>query len=389
MIARLIATAATAATLLTVTGSAAHAGPIGITVLPRPSGQIPVGTTTLHLVDGNRPDPFHPDRSRELMVSVFYPAADVEHYLRAHYVSSQLVPALEQQIGVELPGLLTNSYSDAPALAGGGYPVILYSPGAGVTRLLGTGLAEDLASRGYVVVTIDHTYETAPAVEFPGGRLAQFESQPEGFAPALRQRYIDARLPDVGFVLDSLTVLAQGGNPDAEQRALPAGLEHALDLAHVGMVGHSSGGYTAVEALHDDRRIGAAVDLDGQLGVDRDFGRAATAGVDRPVLVLTSQQIEEVGDARPSLDAFFGVGTGWKRQLSLRDSAHYDFTDRPLLIPDAAHPVDRRNIGVIPAARGANLVHGYVAALFDKFLRARTDTLLDRAPTDPEIIVLR
>ncbi|GAB2560554.1 alpha/beta hydrolase family protein [Nocardia heshunensis] len=387
MIARLIATATTTAALLTVSTSAAYAGPIGITVLPRPTGQIAVGTTTLHLVDQNRPDPFHPERPRELMVSVFYPAADVEHYLRAHYVSSQLVPELEQQIGVELPGLLTNSYSDAPA-AGDSYPVILYSPGAGVTRLLGTGLAEDLASRGYVVVTIDHTYETGPAVEFPGGRLAQFESQPGGFTPELRKRYIDARLPDIGFVLDSLTQLAHGNNPDAEQRALPAGLDHALDLGHVGMVGHSSGGYTAVEALHDDHRIGAAVDLDGQLGVDADFGRAAVEGVDRPVLVLTSQQIEEVGDARPSLDAFFGVGTGWKEQLSLRDTAHYDFTDLPLLIPDAAHAADRRDIGTIPAARGANLVHGYVAALFDKFLRGRTDTPLDHLPTDPELTVV-
>ncbi|WP_369638393.1 alpha/beta hydrolase family protein [Nocardia sp. JMUB6875] len=379
--------ASTAAALFTVTTSAAQAGPIGITVLPRPSGEMPVGTTTLHLVDPDRPDPFHPERPRELMVSVFYPASDVEHYLRAHYVSSQLVPELQKQIGVELPGLLTNSYSDAPARIGG-FPVVLYTPGAGVTRLLGTGLAEDLASRGYVVVTIDHTYES-PAVEFPGGRLAQFTAQPGGFTPELRKRYIDARLPDIGFVLDSLTLLSQGVNPDAEQRALPAGLDHALDLGHIGMVGHSSGGYAAVEALHEDCRIGAAVDLDGQLGVDADFGRAAIEGVDRPVLVLTSQQIEEVGDARPSLDAFFGSGTGWKQQLTLRDSAHYDFTDMPLLIPDAAHAVDRRNLGTIPAARGANLVHAYVAALFDKFLRARTDTPLEHPPTDPELTLLR
>jgi hypothetical protein len=92
------------------------------------------------------------------------------------------------------------------------------------------------------------------------------------------------------------------------------------------MVGHSSGGYTAVEAMHGDRRIDAAVDLDGQIGVDEQFGRAATEGVDRPVLVMTSQQIEEVGDAKPSLDAFWQHATGWKRQLTMRDSAHYDFT---------------------------------------------------------------
>jgi 8-oxo-dGTP pyrophosphatase MutT (NUDIX family) len=48
--------------------------------------------------------------------------------------------------------------------------VLLYSPGAGDPRALGTTLCDDLASRGYAVVTVDHTYD-AGAVEFPGGRV--------------------------------------------------------------------------------------------------------------------------------------------------------------------------------------------------------------------------
>ncbi|WOP38612.1 hypothetical protein RKE32_34985 [Streptomyces sp. Li-HN-5-13] len=35
---------------------------------------------------------------------------------------------------------------------------------------MGTTLCDDLASRGYVVVTLDHTYD-ATAVQFPGGRV--------------------------------------------------------------------------------------------------------------------------------------------------------------------------------------------------------------------------
>ena len=37
-------------------------------------------------------------------------------------------------------------------------------------RALYAGLLEDLASRGFVVVGVDHTYETS-VVELPGGRL--------------------------------------------------------------------------------------------------------------------------------------------------------------------------------------------------------------------------
>ncbi|WP_433661943.1 alpha/beta hydrolase family protein [Nocardia sp. CA-128927] len=360
---------------------------MGVSVLPRPGGQSPVGTTTLHLVDAARPDPFRPERSRELMVSVFYPAAQIDKYPRAHYASTVLIPELEKRFGIGLPGLLTNSYSGAPALAGSAYPVILFTPGAGVSRVLSTGLAEDLASRGYVVVTIDHTYE-APVVEFPDGRFAQFAPMP-AFDKETRHRYADARMLDTQLVLDSLAGLARGANPDAEHRELPAGLDRALDLDRIGMVGHSLGGFTAVESMHDDRRIDAAIDLDGQIGIDEDLGRAATEGVDRPVLVMTSQQATEVGDAVPSLDAFWQHTTGWKRQLMLRDSAHYDFTDMPALVPAIARPATKQYIGPIPADRATTLVRTYVAAMFDKFLRDRPNTVLDQPPTDPELVLNR
>ncbi|WP_169814729.1 alpha/beta hydrolase family protein [Nocardia crassostreae] len=384
---RLAVAALCAAAALTAGTGITAAAPIGVTVLPRPGGELPVGTTTLHLLDQDRADPFQPDRARELMVSVFYPAAGTEQWSLARYLSTQLIPDLEQQFGFQAPGLFTNSYTDAPALGGASYPVVLYSPGAGVTRLLGTGLAEELASRGYVVVTVDHTYK-APVVEFPGGRLVRNKPFP-AMTPEVRQQFTDARLGDFRFVLDSLTRLARGENPNAGNRALPTGLGAALDLEQIGAVGHSLGGYIAVESMHDDPRIDAAVDLDGQIGVDENFGRSVTEGTAEPVLVLTSAQIEEVGDGNPSLNAFWQNSTGWKRHLVLADAAHYDFTDMPLLVPAVARSAASRYIGSIPAERGSSLVRTYVAAMFDKFLRDRADTVLDRPVTDPEITVLK
>ncbi|WP_159372863.1 alpha/beta hydrolase family protein [Nocardia caishijiensis] len=377
-----------ACAVVVASGATGHAGP-GVTVLPRPGGTLPVGTTTLHLVDAARPDPFEPDRSRELMVSVFYPATDVDRHPVAHYASTELIPGLEKALGTELPGVLTHSHRDAPARTGTTYPVVLYTPGAGVSRVLGTGLAEDLASRGYVVVTVDHTYETGPAVEFPGGRLVRPSPAPNGFDPAIREKYIAARLLDLRFVLDSLAGLSSGTNPDAEQDALPTDLGRVLDLERIGAVGHSSGGYTAVEAMHLDRRIDAAVDMDGQIGVDEAFGRAITEGVDRPTLVLTSAQIEQVGDGNPSFDAFWRAATGWKRHLAIADSAHYDFTDMPALVPAVAKPAAAQYIGAIDTDRMATLVRSAVAAMFDKFLLGRPDTLLDRPITDPELTAVR
>lgn len=114
-----------------------------------------------------------------------------------------------------------------------------------------------------------------------------------------------------------------------------------------------------------------------------------TEGVDRPTLVLTSSRIEEVGDANPSLDAFWRAATGWKRHLVIANSAHYDFTDMPSLVPGPTRPLAARYIGTIDPDRMTFLGRAYVAAMFDKFLRERIDTPLDRPVREPEVATVR
>lgn len=46
---------------------------------------------------------------------------------------------------------------------------MLLSPGLTMPRATLTSVAVDLASRGYVVALVDHTYE-APGITFPDGR---------------------------------------------------------------------------------------------------------------------------------------------------------------------------------------------------------------------------
>ena len=73
------------------------------------------------------------------------------------------------------PGALstvrTNAVSDAPPAGHSrSLPVIVLSPGFIHPRSVLTGLAEDLASHGFVVAGVDHTYESV-ATAFPDGRV--------------------------------------------------------------------------------------------------------------------------------------------------------------------------------------------------------------------------
>ncbi|MFE7747148.1 DUF3500 domain-containing protein [Nocardia sp. NPDC057455] len=201
-----------------------------MTVLPRPGGQYLVGETVLHLVDASRQDPFYADRQRELMVSVFYPTTDVVKYPRAHYISKTLIPDLEKRSGVGLPGLLTNSYTDAPALAGAAFPVVLYSSGAGDTRVYGTGLAEDLASRGYD--DIDLRAESGSGYTAADHAAMAISFLPKGLAA----RDLD---PEQRHVLRQLISLFTGRAPRALADAHAAHYEadHVLDEVYFGWAG--------------------------------------------------------------------------------------------------------------------------------------------------------
>ena len=155
----------------------ALAGPGHTPYLPEPAGPYPVGTTSLWLTDTSRPDPWAAGvHARELMVSLWYPATPSDGQ-RARYMTpaeSGLQLTSRGITGVPpdaLSTVRTNAAVDAtPAGRQRSLPLVVLSPGFTNARSTLTALAEDLASHGYVVAGIDHTYESY-ATAFPDGRV--------------------------------------------------------------------------------------------------------------------------------------------------------------------------------------------------------------------------
>ncbi|MFB9905791.1 alpha/beta hydrolase family protein [Allokutzneria oryzae] len=381
--------------------------------LPAPTGRQHVGVTDLHLVDAGRADPWKPERRRELMVSVWYPARDDHRFPRAPWITPGLA-AVQDEFGaalgipkgsVDWTAVRTHARLGAPA-AHGRRQVVLYTPGLGFPRSAQTAIVEDLASRGYVVVTMDHTYETN--VEFPGGRVevpVHLEIVPEQMKKAL-----DVRVADTRFVLDSLTRLAAGANPDAESHPLPSGLGSALDLRRLGVFGHSYGGFTGGEAMVHDRRIAAGVNLDGSMaygfgelmGQPYLPGEVAKRGLDRPFLLMGSEAVDPVTgklvrhthlDQRDrSWPQFWANQRGWKRDLLLGHSGHVGYTDYQVVLRQLATPLNipeevvKRLVGTIDANRSVAAQRAYVAGFFDLHLRNRdTGLFTGPSPLHPDI----
>ncbi|WP_433854443.1 hypothetical protein [Streptomyces kronopolitis] len=268
-------------------------------------------------------------------------------------------------------------------------PVLLYSPGGGDPRTLGTGLAEELASRGYVVVTIDHPGDGSE-VEFPRGRAGRQQVRTTVFRgnprtdPKLFRTVVATRLADIRFVLDQLALLAAGRNPDALGRPLPEGLGRALDPRRVGIYGHSVGGTTAAQAMYEDRRIGAAVNLEGFLddaperpGRPGQLLPVARYGVDRPLLLLGTDGFPERPALEPSWSAVLAHRRGHTRRRRLAHATHGVFTDYAAFAPQlqaaGLMTAAGRNslVGAIDPAVSVPLVRGEVHSFFARQLPAR------------------
>jgi pimeloyl-ACP methyl ester carboxylesterase len=229
---------------------------------PKPTGPYTVGTRILELTDATRVDPYAADGSkRDLLVRLWYPASPQQTCIPAEYASTKVWSYFAELVGVTPPKVITNSCQDAPVSADH-HPTVIFTPGYTATFTDYTFLFEDLASRGYVVASIDHTYE-ATAVEFPDGRLVKSvlgshllgtergDDQTLALAAQVRVR-------DVESVLDEL-------RRQNDQSASP--FAGRLDMARVSLAGHSLGGLTALLTVQEDARFNAAVVLDGVLPV--------------------------------------------------------------------------------------------------------------------------
>jgi dienelactone hydrolase len=364
----------------------------GVTLtLPAPNGRYATGESTFRLVDDQRPDPWTPSQPyRELMISVFYPAA----HTSSRPFTTQFPAGAAAAIGTaaeqnfNLPAGLVNwaatkthSVQDA-GMAPGRFPVVLYSPGAGDSRDSNVTLVENLASQGYIVVTIDHTGE-APATEFPDGHIvgdsvvdAEFaQAYKAGTTLAFFTKLMSARQADTELVLDRLP-------------GLPGRLSRGMDLNRIGMFGHSAGGFTAANVMSTDPRIKAGVNMDGTLEYNvvpdsTNMSQVALHGLQQPFLLIGSSSATDGSDIHrePSWASFGQHHSGWKADITMNDSEHHTLTDYEALLPQLAGRLPAGTVtgdlGLVDPHKAVAADRALVDSFFDRFLKGCDDHLLD------------
>jgi predicted dienelactone hydrolase len=374
----LVSTAAATATTTATTNTTVTANSTGRDALarsqrlalPRPTGPYAVGRDTLHLVDRSRPDPWVPEAGpRELMVSAYYPArartGRPAAYMRTDEARLFLESrGLAQAIPAETISHTRISTRVHARPVPGRHPLVVLSPGFSVSRHTLTMLAEELASRGYVVAAVDHAYESV-GTDFPGGRLltcvaCELAEGREELAGAA-----EGRAADISFVLDKLLRRYAG----------------LIDPARTGVAGHSLGGNAASTAMAADPRVDAGVNMDGTF-----FAPIPAGGLHgRPFLMLGTEAHHSPGSAEDETwdRDWQRLEDSRRRWLTVAGSGHIGFSDLSVLaeqlgITDPDAPLS--------GARHGEIMRDYVAAFFDLHLRQMPQPLLEGpTPTNPEV----
>jgi len=341
--------------------------------LPEPTGPYPVGTTKLYLVDNTRPETFipNPDDHREFMVQVWYPA-QVEPGTRPDAYMEHMPFQLSHLSLVRTHAYLYAPVSDAQT----SYPVLIFSHGfIGLVEQNLTQM-EELASHGYIVCSIAHTYQ-AQATVFPDGHIVPVDlglsnDFMRGISPTrtMYAEYLRIWTDDTLFLMNELESIQTG-----ERKTLLTG---KLDMARFGIFGQSFGGVTAVQVCSVDDRCQAGISLDS--GLPKDYGsRTVDSLLEQPFMFMLNEG--RANYMRPNLDTVKNTAYG----VIVRGTTHFDFTDLFLYSPVLKFT---KAFGSIDGYRMVKIINSYTLAFFDKHLKGEISPLLDGpSPDYPEVTI--
>ncbi len=337
-----------------------------------PTGEFAIGTQTFEVEDPIREEIYTEKENdkRRLKYQVWYPTDDVDGLERVkwlsdgtlvprHLLDSATLPA-PPFILDQLAEIDANSYADAAlSEAQANYPVILISHGWRGFRELHTDFAEDLASHGYFVLSIDHTYGSE-AVKFDDGSIAYLnrEALPKMVRPAIfsekAQKLAITYGEDVKTVLDDLENLNET-------------FDGKLDLESIGLLGHSTGGAGDVYTGLRDERVKAIIGMDAWVNpLDLEELRD---GLAMPALFLRSKQWAW-RESREPLNLLVRNSPD-ARIIEMDKTKHLDFPMIYMLSPYT------KNIGLTGELGGREssiIQRGIVLDFFDDKLRNKSFT---------------
>lgn len=373
--------------------------------LRQPGGPHLVGCTQFFYEYG----PGEKDNEKRVIPCLcFYPAKSAGRGNIKKYASERILPGAG--------GIETNANTDAPVCEGR-HPLLLFSHGFSLGCEANTVQCEELASHGYLILSVGH--QDDGSYELPDGSILLFEMEKKTavfqadvkatrdllpqYAAWLNgdgkkagrqehyahyQKIIDSQPEIVArteiWLKDSLVALERFLNGEG-----PAGatLGNHVDRQHIGAFGMSLGGATALGLAQVSDLIKAAANLDGFY-----YSDAWREPIKKPVLLLQHDGADGYFLTFPFLNAAHDAYLA-----TFKDSRHCNFMDYNEILAD--NPVARVTIdgeevaiallGGIEPSQMESIMNTLLLDFFDKYLRGKASHVIDTDALPEGVDLLR
>ena len=347
-----------------------------VITLPPPLGPYKVGTKRFEVTDFNRLDPLAPTpQPRSLMLQIWYPISQSSSQIPAPWLPANAAAWADQALDMgsgTIESIVTNTWLNGTAIFplitrfNSMLPVVVFSPGSGSLAAFYTTFTSSLASYGYIIVGVDHPYDSDP-LELPNGELIH-----DVLNDANNTLAAEIRSADVIWLATQLTLPNIISWLDVPSDSC-AVLSSKVKEIKLGIFGQSIGGTTAALAMqYSNTSYSAGASLDGPF-----YGPILTDGFYGPQLYMAAQN----SGNHAVLVAEWPLVKGWKLAVEVNRSMHDPYTDAVVLVPQV--PSDSnlalecgRYIGTINSERIIKIVTTYLKAFWGWALLGKEESHL-------------
>lgn len=368
--------------------------------IPEPTGEFTVGTKYYLFKDPGRKSIYkdHESGKYRISVQVWYPAEKTgshpEYYQTGE--SASCIASIFNMPGFilhYLSRIKTNSYLEAKTLGEGApYPLVFYSPGGTGWINQASAVNEELASCGFVVISVGHE-STEPFLRDDHGEFIPLNVYNDYAQVINSELYSDTVETIKGQIINCQNIenkyelhkqlnKAQPVNVnDVKTRAeniyfiikqLPdinKELSGILDTSAIGVYGFSKGGAVAGEVCVNTNPVKAGINLDGFM-----YGDIVEKPLNRPFMFVHSVSSDPEAYIN---NYFYNKAEADAYMLKINGTTHANFGDLSLF---GGIFKTRGVLGPINGKKAIEIQRAYVLAFFKKYLKNINNNLLDQYP---------
>ncbi len=384
---------------------------------PEPTGEYKVGTAFAILKDSSRIESIdNVQTARQFKIQCWYPAQPkgdekIHPQIEQHYIDG-MNKLWQLPLGTEEPSF---SYLNAPVLKSSKkFPLIIFTHGLGSFATQNNSNMEELASQGYLVLSLTFPYESI-AAKLDNGKVVYMQNSDDylsGMNKLTRDKvfvteytknlnlmksenvteaktaalslsglydtlfpdfkpWLTTRTNDLHYLIQNLSELKVNNTP----------LEDIGNVNNIGLMGHSFGAITTMKYLmeHPESGIKCGMALDAPYIIT---SKESPLSISAPVLHLTSEYIELAGTTvqLQRTNYFLSAYTDQPMyEAYVRGTSHMNFTDLNYS-PRALRMTPL--LGHIEQERAANILQYYCDDFFNTYLKSEEKDFKPKAIFD-------